>query len=269
MLIHPTAIVEEGVRLGVDVEVGPYTVIHRGAEIGDGCRIGPHVVVYGTTSLGPRCHVHAGAVLGDLPQDLSFRDEISYVRIGEGCTIREGVTIHRGTKKDTETRIGPRCYLMANSHVGHNAVLGERVILANGALLAGYVEVGDYAFISGNCAVHQFCRVGRLAMLGGGAMLSKDCPPYCTVRANDLNRVTGLNIVGLRRAGFDAAARLQIKEAFRLFYLSGLNMRDAAALLREKFPTGPAAEFVRFVEISARGICAGPKKVVEKPGVEE
>jgi UDP-N-acetylglucosamine acyltransferase len=198
-------------------------------------------------------------VLGDTPQDLSFKGVRSFVEIGEECVIREGVTIHRGTKEGTTTSIGARCYLMANAHVGHNGRLGERVIIANGSLLAGYVVVEDAAFISGNCCVHQFCRVGRLAMLGGGAIISKDCPPYCTLRSNALNRVVGLNVIGLRRAGLDAAARQQIKEAFQLLYLSGLTTTDALKALQEKFPAGPAAEFGRFIAGSTRGICGGPR----------
>jgi len=250
--------VETGAELGADVEVGPFAVIRSGARIGDGCRIGPHAVIFGETRLGPRCRVHAGAVVGDLPQDLSFRGAASRVEVGEDCTIREGVTIHRGTKEGTVTVVGPRCFLMANSHVAHNVRLGERVILANGALLAGYVTVDDYAFLSGNCGVHQFCRIGRLAMVGGGAILTKDCPPYCTVRANDLNRVTGLNVIGMRRAGMDAAARAEVKAAFVLLYRSGLNTTQAVAALRERFPAGPVSAFADFIEASSRGICAGP-----------
>ncbi len=268
MSVHPSAIVEDGASLGADVEIGPFAVVHAGAHIGDGCRIGPHAVIYGGTTLGACCRVHAGAVLGDTPQDLAFKGGTSFVEIGSECVIREGVTIHRGTKEGTTTVVGPRCYLMANSHVGHNARLGERVILANGALLAGYVIVEDFAFISGNCAIHQFCHVGRLAMIGGGAILTKDCPPYCTVRSNTLNRVAGMNIIGLRRAGFDSEARRQVKRAFSLLYLSGLNVSDAREALVREFPAGPAAEFARFIAESKRGLCAGPKSAEDAEGPE-
>lgn len=267
--IHGTACVENGAELGVDVEVGPFAVIRSGARIGDGCRIGPHTVIFGEARLGARCQVHAGAVVGDLPQDLSFRGAPSLAVVGEECTLREGVTIHRGTKEGTATVVGPRCYLMANAHVAHNAQLGERVILANGALLAGYVRVDDYAFISGNCAVHQFCRVGRLAMVGGGAILTKDCPPYCTVRSNTLNRVAGLNVIGMRRAGLNAAARAEVKAAFALLYRSGLNTSQAVAALRSRFTAGPATAFTDFIEASQRGICAGPKAADDEEEVRE
>lgn len=254
--IHPTAVVASGAELGPDVEVGPFAVIADHVRIGEGCRIGPHVVIHSFTTLGPRCRVHAGAVLGDLPQDVAFRGGESFVEIGADCVIREGVTIHRGTRPGTATVVGDGCYLMAFSHLAHNVRLGKRVTVVNGALLAGYVEVGDGAFLSGNCLVHQFTRIGRLAMLGGGAAVSKDVPPFCTARSASLNRILGLNVVGMRRAGMPAEARLQVKRAFHLLYRSGLNIRAAAARIREEFPDGPAREMADFVAASRRGICA-------------
>lgn len=252
---HPTAVIEPGARLDADVEVGPCAFIAAGAVIGAGCRIGPHATVYGGVTLGAGCRVHAGAVLGDLPQDTGFQGGASFVRIGAQCIIREGVTIHRGTKPDTATVIGDGCFLMANSHVAHNAVVGQHVVIANGALLAGYVEVGDRCFISGNVCIHQFVRVGRLAMLGGGAGISKDVPPFCTMRPVALNSVAGLNVVGMRRAGLSAADRLEVRRAFKLLYRSALNAQQAVAVLRAQFQSGPASEFAAFVAQSRRGIC--------------
>jgi len=253
--IHPTAVVEDGALLGSDVEIGPFSYIAAGARIGAGCSIGPHVTIYGYTTLGAGCRVHAGAVLGDLPQDFGFEDGASYVRIGEGCSIREGVTVHRGSKPGTETVIGSRCMLMAFSHCAHNVQLESDVILANGVLLGGYVSVGARAFISGNVAVHQFARVGRLAMLGGGAMISKDVPPFYTVRPAMENRVGGLNVVGMRRAGMSPAARSEVKAAFKVLYLSGLNVSQAREKLDALFATGPGRELHDFVLASKRGIC--------------
>lgn len=255
MSVHATALVDPAARLGLGVEIGPFAVIGPDVEIGAGCRIGPHVVVHRYTQLGPRCVVHAGVVLGDTPQDLSFRETESWVRIGAETVLREGVTVHRGTKPGTETVIGERCLLMANSHVGHNAQLGREVIMANGALLAGYVAVGDRAFLSGNAVVHQFCRVGRLAMLSGGCAVSKDVPPFCIIGATSLNNIRGLNVVGMRRAGLTPAERLAVKRAFRMLYRAGLNIRQALLRLHAEFPDGPAAEFATFIEASRRGIC--------------
>jgi UDP-N-acetylglucosamine acyltransferase len=198
--------------------------------------------------------VHAGAVLGDLPQDLGFQGGDSFLRIGANCMLREGLTIHRGTKPGSATEIGDGCFLMANAHFAHNVKLGNGVIVVSGALLAGYVEVGDRAFISGNAVVHQFVRIGRLAMLGGISGVSKDVPPFFTVRPGAVNRVLGVNIVGLRRAGFKPDERQAIREAFKLLYRSGLNVTDAVARLRGATPAAPVLEICDFIDQSRRGI---------------
>ncbi|MBI2440366.1 MAG: acyl-ACP--UDP-N-acetylglucosamine O-acyltransferase [Lentisphaerae bacterium] len=255
MNIHPTAIVDKRAELGANVSIGPFCVVEAPVTIGENTRIGPHVIVLPHTSIGAGCSIHAHAVLGDLPQDLTFKDAVSYVRLGANCTVREGVTIHRGTKPETETITGEGCFLMANSHLAHNVRLGKQVILANGVLLAGYVEVGDRAFISGNAGVHQFCRVGKLAMVGAGSVLTKDLPPFCTVRSVCLNAVAGLNVVGLRRAGYDLAQRQAIKRAFHTLYQSSLNVSQATAKIRQESPAGVALELCEFVEQSKRGIC--------------
>jgi UDP-N-acetylglucosamine acyltransferase len=183
MNIHPTAIVDPSAQLGQHVEIGPYAVIESDVTLGDNCRISAHVVIRRYVTMGPNCRVHPGAVIGDTPQDLAFKEtDPSYVRIGAGCVFREFVTIHRGTKPETATEIGNGCYFMACSHAAHNVRVGDNVILANGALLGGYAEIGERAFLSGNVAVHQFCRVGRLAMMGGNSATSKDVPPFCWCR---------------------------------------------------------------------------------------
>lgn len=231
-------------------------VIETGAQIGEGCIIGPHAVIYRHVTLGPGCVVHAGAVLGDVPQDLAFKPVESYVRIGAQCVIREQVTIHRGTKEGTATVVGDRCFLMVNSHLGHNVVLGNDVILANGVLLAGYVEVGDRVFLSGNVVIHQFTRIGRLAMVSGGAAIGKDVPPFCTVPALTVNQVAALNVIGMRRAGMAPAQRAEAKKAFTLLYRSGLNVKQALEKMREEFKDGPGAEMCSFITSSKRGVCA-------------
>jgi UDP-N-acetylglucosamine acyltransferase len=235
--------------------IHPTAVIEDGAKIGEGAEIGPHVTIYRHVTLGPNCRVHAGAVIGDVPQDLAFNNVESHVRIGANCVIREHVTIHRGTKPDTSTIVGDGCYLMTNSHVAHNARLGSRVIVASGALLAGYVEVGDLAFISGNSVVHQFVRIGTLSMLSGLSGIGKDVPPFCTTRGVVANQIGGLNVVGMRRAGMGPAQRTEVKRAFKLLYRSGLNVTQALEAIRGEFRAGPALEMCEFIEASARGIC--------------
>ena len=255
MNIHPTAIVNSKAELGANVTVGPFCVIEADVKIGDNARIGPHVTILPFTSIGAGCTIHANAVLGDLPQDTTFKDVVSYVRIGANCTIREGVTIHRGTKPETETVAGEGCYLMVNSHLAHNVRLGNQVVLANGVLLAGYAEVGDRAFISGNCMIHQFTRIGKLAILAGGSAFNKDVPPFCKTKGLEANAVMGLNVIGLKRAGFGVPDRLAIKRAFHTLYQSGLNVSQATAKIRAESPSGAAMEFCEFVEQSQRGIC--------------
>jgi UDP-N-acetylglucosamine acyltransferase len=254
-MIHKTAIIDPGAELGNDVEVGPFTVIEADVTIGDGSVIGPNVSIRPYTSIGSHCNIHAGAVLGGIPQDIDFKGDISFVSIGANCQIREGVTINRGTQADSVTEIGDDCFLMAFSHLGHNVKLGSKVIVANGALLAGYVEVGDQVFISGNCVLHQFVKVGRLAMLGGGCGISKDVPPFCLVKPLEGNKIAGLNSVGLRRSTLSTKDRQEIKEAFKLLFLSDLNVSNALEKIKSFYPSGPAAEISTFVDESKQGIC--------------
>ncbi len=248
--VHPEA------YLGADVDIGPFAVIERDAWVSTGSIVGAHAVIKTGTHVGENCRIHAHAVLGDDPQDLSFRDAPSFVEIGAGCVIRESVTVHRGTQPNSTTRISERCFLMANAHVAHNCHLGPGVILANGVLLGGYVEVGEGAFLSGNAVVHQFARVGRRAMLPGNAALNKDLPPFCMARPVMLNAIAGLNVVGMRRSGMSREDRRAVHEAYRVLYRSGLSPNDAVVQLRTRFAeTGPGAEMARFVEASRRGIC--------------
>ena len=256
MSIHPTAVVDPAARIGSGVKVGPFAVIEAEVEVGDRCTIGPHATLLRYTTIGEGTHVHAGAVLGDYPQDHAFKDEPSFVRIGRNVTLREFVTVHRGTKPGSVTVIGDGCFLMANAHVAHNVTLGDGVILANGVLLAGHVEVGERAFLSGHVVVHQFVKIGRLAMVGGAAGLGKDVPPFCMVGGMERNRVAGLNVIGMRRAGLTPEQRKAVKQAFSALYLAGLNVSQAVEEIRRTAAEGsPAAEFATFAEASKRGLC--------------
>ena len=254
-MIHPSAIVEPGAQLGTDVRIGPFAYVAATARLGDGCILGPHAVVLEHTTLGARCKVHSGAVIGDLPQDLSFQNEPSFVVAGDDCVFREGATVPRGTKPGTTTRIGNHVFMMANSHAAHNCEVGDRVVMANGALLGGYVTVGERCFLGGNTGVHQFCHVGRLAMVGSGALVSKDLPPFCIATSSMNSFVAGLNVVGLRRAGLDSAQRALIKQAFNLIYRSGLNTAQAREKLLAETGNPFAAEFADFLANAKRGIC--------------
>jgi len=254
-MIHNTAIIDPKAELDKDVDIGPFSVIEKDVTIGSGTVIGPNVYVRQYTSIGPGCNIHAGAVLGGVPQDLNFKGDKSFVTIGMNCQIREGVTINRGTQAESVTEIGDGCFLMAFSHFGHNVKLGRGVKVANGSLFAGYVEVGDQAFISGNCLLHQFVKVGRLAMLSGGCGVSKDVPPFCMTKNLELNKIISLNSVGLRRSTLSTNDQQEIKAAFKLLFNSGLNVSQALERIKSNYPSGPASEFSTFIEKSERGIC--------------
>ncbi len=253
--VHATAVVSSRARLGDGVCIGPFCVVEDDVEIGAGTVLGPHVTILSFTTLGPLCRVHAGAVLGDLPQDQRFRGAVSYVQIGTGCVIREGVTVHRGTEAESVTTVGDGALLMAGSHVGHNARVGRHVTLANGALLAGYSEIDDFAFLSGHCLVHQFTRVGTLAMMSGGSAAQMDVPPYCITQSLATNCVLFLNVVGLKRSGMPADERRALRRAFDLLYRSGLSVPSAAAAIEAEIDTPSARELCRFLRSSKRGIC--------------
>lgn len=252
-MVHPTALIDPAARVHASVEVGPYAVIEAGVAMGPDCRVGPHVHLLGGAILGARNVIHAGCVLGDAPQDLKYAGAPTTLRIGDDNVFREHVTVHRSNSLTESTVIGSGNLLMAHSHVGHNARLGDRVILANGALVGGHVTIGDRAFISGNCLLHQFVRVGALALMQGGAAISKDLPPYCIAEVR--NSICGLNVVGLRRAGIDAAARLELKRVYRALFRSGQSPRSEASRWTHLPEGTPARALVEFVLTSTRGVC--------------
>ena len=256
MKIHPSAIVDPAARLGEGVEIGPYTLIGGEVEIGARTIVQSHAVIEGAVRVGAENQIGHGAIIGGLPQDLGFRPGTrSSVEIGNRNVIREHVTIHRGTAGDSVTRIGDDNFLMAGTHLGHNCAIGDKVIIANNSLLGGYVSVDDGAFLGGGCVFHQFMRIGRLAIAQGGSRFGKDIPPF--VIAAGVNRVVGLNIIGLRRAGLEVDDRAEIKAAFRLLYESGLNVSQALEEARQRSWRGPGRDFFDFVAASKRrGICA-------------
>ena len=256
MKIHPSAIVDPGARLGEEVEIGPYACIGAGVEIGPGTIVQSHAVIEGTVRIGAENRIGPGAIIGGWPQDLNFKPGThSSVEIGDRNVIREYATIHRGTAADSATRLGDDNFLMAGAHLGHNCILGNKVIVANNCLLGGYVAVDDGAFLGGGCVFHQFMRIGRLAIAQGLSAFSKDIPPFCL--AAERNLVFGLNVVGLRRAGFSGEERAELKRAFRLLYESGLNVSQALEQARIQEWAAPAQAFFDFVaEAKRRGICA-------------
>lgn len=251
-MIHPSACIAPGAKIGQGVSIAPFAVIDEHVSIGDGCVIGPHVHLTGWTTIGAGTSIHAGAVVGDAPQDLGYKGEEAYVVVGERCVIREYVTIQRGHRAGHTTRVGNGVLLMAYSHVGHDCVVGDNVIIANGTNLAGHVQVGERAFLSAHCDVHQFCRVGRLAMLGGQCGLNRDLPPFCLYA---VDRLCGINTVGLRRSGISPQARTAVRAAVRTYFLSGLGTAEALERMRQEQGNVPeVAELCDFIAASKRGI---------------
>jgi UDP-N-acetylglucosamine acyltransferase len=253
-MIHPTAIIHPQAKLGANVRVGPCAVIDADVELGADCVVGPHVYLTGVTKIGAGNRFHAGCVIGDAPQDLKYKDEPTRVVIGDRNVFRENVTVNRATKPADATVVGSDNFLMAGAHVAHNCIVGSHVIIANGALLGGHAAVQDRAFISGNCLIHQFCRVGTLAIMQGGAGISKDLPPFTVARG--INGICGLNVVGLRRAGFGAEERLELKQLYHALFRSGKSFPDALAAARKNFSSRAANILLGFLTEARRGVCA-------------
>ncbi|MEI7534427.1 MAG: acyl-ACP--UDP-N-acetylglucosamine O-acyltransferase [Verrucomicrobiae bacterium] len=253
-MIHPTAIIHPSAKLGANIRVGAYTVIDADVELGDGCVVGPQVYLTGVTKIGSGNKFHAGCVIGDAPQDLKYQGEPTRVDIGDNNVFREHVTVHRSNKTAEATVIGANNLFMAGAHVAHNCVVGSHAILANGVLLGGHATVQDRAFISGNCLVHQFTRVGTLAIMQGGSAVSKDLPPFTVARGD--NGICGLNTIGLRRAGFSAAERLELKKLYHALFRSGKLFRDAVVEAENNFTSAGAKIMLGFIAAAKRGVCA-------------
>lgn len=264
MKIHPTAIVDSRAEIDADVEIGAYAVVGGPARIHGGACLHSHAMVTGWTEIGARCVIHPHACIGGAPQDRAYSGARSYCRIGEDTQVREGVTVHRGTAPDSATVVGARCLLMVNSHVGHNCRLGDDVVLVNGTVLGGYVSVGPRAFLSGLSGIHQFVRIGELAMVGGVVKIAMDVPPFMTVGGQG-DACTGVNIIGLRRAGFSPVERDEVRSSFRVLYRSGRLFRAACDELAQQVRTEPGRKLIQFLtEPSKRGILPGQSRLERK-----
>jgi UDP-N-acetylglucosamine acyltransferase len=257
MPIHPTAVVDPRAEIDSTADIGPFVVIEGPVRIGAGTRVLAHAYLCGATQIGRDNEIHMGAVIGHAPQDLAYRGEPTGLRIGDRNVIREHAQVHRGTTEGSRTVIGDDNYLMNQAHVAHNCRLGNGTIIAGGALLAGYVDVADRAFVSGNCVVHQFVRIGTLAIMRGLSRTSRDVPPFCIM--DGTHTVRGINLVGLRRAGFDRDRIRALRNAFaRLFRRAG-NLGEVTRALRQEPGTPDVTALLDFIETSRRGVCFGPR----------
>jgi len=253
-IVAPTARVDPGAVIGPRVRIGEFCIVESDVNVGADCLLEPYVYVKRWCSLGERNEISAGTVLGTDPLDKAFRGARSYLRIGNGNTIREHYTISRGTAPESATEIGDGNFIMTSGHIAHNCRIGSNTVIASCALLGGYVEVEDQAFLSGGVLVHQFSKIGRLAMISGNARVNLDAPPFFTYAGERL-QPKGLNLVGLKRAGYQASDIRLLKRAYWTLYRSGLKLADALAKIEADMATPETLHLVRFIRASERGIC--------------
>ena len=252
--VHPEALVGPGVR------ISEFCVIEADVVIGPRCLLEPYVYVKRWTTMGEGNEISAGTVLGSDPLDKAFTGERSYLRIGHRNKIREHYTISRGTKPESSTMIGDHNYIMTSGHIAHDCTLGNHIVIASCALVSGYVEIEDQAFLSGGVVVHQHSKIGRLAMVGGNTRVNSDLPPYFLY--SDFNvAAKGLNLVGLKRAGFSLEEVNRLKTAYRLLYHSGLKLDEALARIEKEMASEHTRHLIDFVRRSKRGICRESKAV--------
>ena len=252
--IHPSAMIDPSAQLGDGVEIGPWAIVGPRVTLSDGVCLGPRVSVVCNTRIGPRVRVGEGSIVGGDPQDLKFQGEETWVEIGAGTVIREYATVNRGTAASGKTTVGEGCLIMTYVHLAHDCHIGNGVIISNATQLAGHVTVQDYATISGLNGIHQFVTIGAYAFIGGVGRVNQDIPPYVKAVGN---RLYGLNVVGLQRAGFAAETIAALKRAYRLCFNSELNLTLALERTRAEQPLLPeVARFADFLETSSRGVPA-------------
>jgi UDP-N-acetylglucosamine acyltransferase len=253
--IHPTAIVHPGAKLAEGIEVGAYSVIGEHVSVGKGTRIASHVLVEGWTTIGERNHIFPFSSIGTPPQDIGYKNEETYLIIGNDNVIRECATIHRATTKDDrKTEIGNNNFLMAYSHVAHDSKLGNHIIMANSVALGGHIVIEDYAILGGIVAVHQFVRIGAYAIVGGMSGVPMDIPPYVSASGGRA-QLYGLNLVGLKRRGFSEDAISILKKVYKIIFRSGLTQEESFRRVEGDFGgSREAMHLVEFMKSSKRGV---------------
>ncbi|MCF7806762.1 MAG: acyl-ACP--UDP-N-acetylglucosamine O-acyltransferase [Simkaniaceae bacterium] len=252
--IHPTAIIEAGAKIGNNVTIEPYVIVKGTVTLEDNVTIKSHAYIDGYTTIGSGTVIWPSASIGTKTQDLKFKGEKTFVKIGKNCEIREFVTINSSCNENSEVVVGDHCLIMAYCHIAHNCILGNHVIMANNSMLAGHVEVGDYANIGGMTPVHQFVRIGRYAMVGGFSRVTHDIPPF-TIGAGSPYEVGGLNLVGLKRRGFALEDRMELTKAFKVTYRSGLKLSEVIEQLKNFSSANRyLLDWIDFCENTKRGL---------------
>jgi UDP-N-acetylglucosamine acyltransferase len=255
--IAPTARVHPEAVIGPRVVVGEFAMVEQDVIIGAESRLDPYVFVKRWTTLGERNEISAGTVLGTDPLDKNFAGARSYLKIGNGNKIREHYTISRGTPPESETLIGDDNFIMTAGHIAHNCRIGNQTVITSCALVAGYTEIESQAYLSGGVLVHQHSKIGRLAMVSGNTRVTMDLPPFFTYSGFDVAPM-GLNLVGLRRAGFTAAEIQILKQAYKILFQSRLKLDDALAKIEAELPGEHTRHLIAFIRSSQRGICRRP-----------
>jgi len=253
MPIHPTAIVSPKSEIGKDVNIGPYVIIEGNVKIGDGTFIGPFVHIQGNTEIGKNCKIFTGAIIGSIPQDLKFKGEKSYLKIGDNNTIREYVTINLATGEGQYTTVGDNNLFMAYAHIAHNCNIGNNVIIANCGTLAGHVTVEDYAIIGGLVGVHQFSKIGAHSITGGCSKITKDIIPFIMADGHPAIP-SGINKIGLKRRNFPAETISLLEKSYKILFRSGLNTSSALKELEKLLPSPEIEHIIEFIKNSERGI---------------
>lgn len=262
--IHSTAIIGKNVQMGSGNKIGPFAILEDGVKLGSNNTVLAGAYVCSGTEIGDSNEIHQRAVIGHTPQDIAFKNEPTFTKIGNRNIIREFVTIHRGTKAGTATVIGDSNFIMAYCHIAHNCRLGNNIIMVNQASLTGYCEVEDRVFLSGMTGFHQFSRIGKLALVSALSACNKDIPPYMICGGRP-GVVLGINVVGLRRAQVPAPVRDEIKQAYKLLYRSGMNISQALDVIKQDLKSEEVRHLVKFIEESKRGILDGAGEETLKP----
>ena len=253
--IHKTAIIEPVAKIGKDVVIGPYCIVGPHVSLADGVILKSHAVVEGRTTIGENTKVYPFASLGLAPQDLKYGGEDAELIIGSNNTIREHVTMNIGTAGDLmKTIVGDNCLFMMSSHVAHDCIVGNNVILANNATLGGHVRLGNFVILGGLSAVHQFVHVGDHVMVGGMSGVVRDVPPYSMI-IPDYPNLSGINAVGLKRAGFSPDEIRNIKKAYEILFEGSMTLAESVDKVQEIFKGDKVvAKIVEFLKNeSSRG----------------
>jgi UDP-N-acetylglucosamine acyltransferase len=259
--IHPTAIVDKGFQAGSGVRIGPYCIVGPNVVLGDDVELRSHVIVTGRTTIGAGTVVYPFATIGEAPQDMSYRDEPTELVIGERCTIHEYATLHRGTIKGRgRTTVGNDCFLMVSAHVAHDCVVGNNVVLTNCATLGGHVEVGEYAILGGLSAVQQRCRIGAHSFIGGLTAATADVIPF-GMAVGHRAELHGLNLVGLKRRGFDRTTIHALRGAYRLIFFENGSREERLAEAASEYPNIPAVQtLIDFIRASGNNPLCLPRE---------